>query len=390
MPTHNGDYNSAGRALWCGYWGYSWRGRHGFGVVRMTLRIPSPDLAAALKGAAAIVETKNMLPILAMVKLEASDLGHLNVTTSNLDVEYFQSLSADVETGFSCCVDAKRFSAMASAASGDLSLSLSGNILTVKSGRSRWAVPAVPADDFPAMPVAGLCKPMALSPAVLVKRLLWAASTEMTRAYLSGIFMSQHEAKAHFVASNGYVMPAVQTSTKWPKGAPDIILAPGFLKALPDETGTLEWDEGKARFTAGNITVTGKSIEGQFPDFRRMWPEPCEPYAVDADELLGAVRRVRIASDAQQRKLRIHRQNGSLGIRIEGTSGFEGEATVDADCVEGFEAGLNADYLVGMLSALDAEAVTVEHSSPTTAMLLRPTAQSADMKFEGLVWPLRI
>lgn len=354
----------------------------------MTLRIPSSDLAAALKGAAAIVETKNILPILAMVKMEASD-NLLTLTTSNLDVEYRQSIPCAGDLP-AICVDAKRLAAMAAAASGDLTMALDGSILNIK-GKSRWKVPAIPADDFPTMPVDALGKPMPFAPAAIVRRLLWAADTSPTRAYLSGVYLNNEGGKAHFAATNGYVLPMIQTNAKWPSKAPDVILAAGFLKALPDADGTLEWDESKARFTAGGVTVTGKVIEGNFPDWRRIAAlAPCEPYAVDADDLTGAVRRVRIASDAQQRKLRIVRRDGVLSIRIEGTSGFEGEEEVVADCTDGFECGVNADYLVGMLQALDTDAVTVEHSDPGAAMLLRPTAQSPDVTFQGLVWPLRI
>lgn len=350
------------------------------------ITIPATELAKALSAAASIVETKNMLPILAMVRLSC-DNDALEITTSNLDVEFRQTIPCNVKTPFQCAVDAKRLAAMASAASGDMALALDGHILSVKA-KSRWKVPAIPVDDFPLMPASDLCKPMAFNPGPLVKRLLWAASTEMTRAYLSGVFMNAGTGvKAHFVASNGYVMPMIQSDTKWPSKAPDVILAPGFLKACPDVAGTLEWDDKKARFTSEGVTVTGKMLEGTFPDYRRIIPAPCEPYAVDADALMGAVRRVRIASDAQQRKLRLTRLAGELAVRIEGTSGFEGEETVDADCSEGFEAGVNADYLIGMLQALGAEAVMVEQADPGSTMVIRPTSGDGMV---GLVWPLRI
>lgn len=355
----------------------------------MTLTISAQTLAAALKGAAAIVETKNTLPILAMVRLSAFG-GKLEIITTNLDVEYRQTLEADISSDFACCVDAKRLAAMASAANANISMTLEKDILTVKSGRSRWAAPALPVNDFFVMPDDTLSKPMAFSPASIIKRLLWAADTNPSRAYLSGVFLNNECGKAHLVSSNGYVMPMVQLATKWPAKAPNIILAGGFLKALPDETGTLEWDDRKARFKAGDITVVGKVIDGTFPEWQRVIPEPCEPYAVDADDLLGAVRRVRIASDAQQRKLRITRKDGLLAVRIEGTSGFEGEEEVTADCADGFECGVNADYLVGMLQALDTDAVSIEHHGAGMAMLLRPTAQGPEATFQGLVWPLRI
>lgn len=350
----------------------------------MTLTIPHTALASALSAASKVVEAKNMLPILAMARLSAID-GALSITTTNLDVEFHQIIPCQGDLA-PICVDAKRLAAMASSASKDITMSLEGSILTVKSGRSRWAAPTLVADDFPVMPVDDLCKPMAFDPGPLVKRLLWAAETSPTRPYLSGVYMD----RGNLVATNGYVMPIIRGAVKPPKGAPSVILAAGFLKACPDVAGTLEWDAAKARFTAGGVTVTGKMIEGNFPDWERIIPEPCEPYAVGADELIDAIKRVRIASDEQQRKLRVTRGDGVLSVRIEGTSGFEGQEDVEADCSAGFEMGVNADFLVGMLTALDAEAVTIEQSAPNTTMVIRPTVQPAGQTVMGLVWPLRI
>ena len=355
----------------------------------MTLTISATTLAAALKGAAAIVETKNTLPILAMVRLSASG-GKIEIITTNLDVEYRQTLEADISSDFACCVDAKRLAAMASAANANISMTLDKDILTVKSGRSRWAAPALPVDEFPVMPDATFCKPMIFMPSPIIRRLLWAADTNSARVYLSGIFLNNEGGKVHLVSSNGYVMPMIHLATKWPAKAPNIILAGGFLKALPDETGTLEWDDRKARFKAGDITVVGKVIDGNFPEWQRVIPEPCEPYAVDADDLLGAARRTQIASDAQVRNLRLTRKTGLLSVRIEGTSGFEGEEEVPADCDDGFECGVNASFLINMLQALDTDAVSIEHHGADKAMLLRPTAQGPEATFQGLVWPLRI
>lgn len=349
------------------------------------ITLPAQTLAAALKSAAQIVETKNTLPLLGMVKFDGT-----TITTSNLDIQYTATLDATGE--LAACVDAKRLAAWASAASGSVTLTLSGHILTAKAGRSRMALPALPIDDFPMMPVDGLGKAMAITFGEVTKRTLWAASTAPSQAYLSGVFMCSEQGKARFVATDGYKMPIVTTTAKWPKGAPDVILPPELAKVLAEAgPGSLEWSDRLCRFTAGAVTITGKMLDGKFIDHRSQLTKVAgEPYAVDAGELVDAVRRVRIASDAQQRRLRLTRRNGALGVRIEGTSGAEGDDEIDADCTEGFEAGFNADFLVGMLQAADTDAVSIEQDAPGTMMRISPVAQGADMRFEGLLWPLRI
>ena len=356
----------------------------------MTLTISPSALSSALKAAEKIVESRNVLPILSCVMFSGN-----TITTTNLDIEYRQTLEADGE--LECCVDAKRLSAWASAASKDITLTLDGHILTAKSGRSRLALPALPVADFPIMPEVDMGKGMAIDLAPIAKRALWAASTHPSQAYLSGVFMCVEPSpgtsgKARFAATDGYKMPIITTAAKWPKGNPEVILPASLCKIMGDAGhGILEWDTNKARFTAGDTVITGKIIEGSFPDHRIQLAKVAgDPYAVDAGEFIEAVRRVRIASDAQQRKLRLTRKDGALSIRIEGTSGFEGEDEIEADCTDGFEAGFNADFLVGMLQAADTDTVTIEQDAPGSMMRICPVAQGADLKFEGLLWPLRI
>jgi len=58
--------------------------------------------------------------------------------------------------------------------------------------------------------------------------------------------------------------------------------------------------------------------------------------------------------------------------------------------VEGFETGVFADELSRMLTAAWCETVSIEQSDPAGIMTFRPTVQSGDVKFTGLIMPIRI
>ena len=131
-------------------------------------------------------------------------------------------------------------------------------------------------------------------------------------------------------------------------------------------------------------------IDGSFPDYRRIYPAPCEPIAVNGNELRDAIKRVRIASGSKERKLRIKRNDKSLYIRIEGNSGFEGEEELTADCEEGFEIGVNSDLLSQMLAAIDSDGVAIENKDNASVLLFRPVSQSSDTTFTGLLMTMRI
>lgn len=349
----------------------------------MTTTIPAATLSAALSQAAKIVETRNTLPILACVRIGGGE-----VVTTNLDIEYRQAVP---ELDFApIAVDAKRLLAMAQAASGEVKLTPEASALKVQSGRSRWTLPTLPADDFPTLPATGLSKPMPVPDlTAIIRRTIWAASQEATRYYLQGVFLNNESGKARFVATGGAVLACAESDVKWPKGAPDVIVPRGFCAALPDEAGSLAWNDRLIQWTAPGVTITAKLIEGTFPDYRRIFPAPNEPIAIDTAEFLATVRGVRLASDAKERKLRITRQAGALGLRIEGTSGFQGEADIACDGSEGFENCVNADFLVSALTAIEAETVAMEQSEPQAIMSFRAVASDPGINFTALVLPMR-
>ncbi len=344
------------------------------------------------------MEAKNTLPILTMARLTATS-DRLTITTSNLDIEYRQVIAATSTADMDFCVDAKRLLAMAGAAKGAMTFEPSDNqVVAIKAGRSRWSAPSLPAGDYPSMPVDKLCPAMKVAGeeiADIIKRTVWAAPDEMAKASLGGVFLNDEGGHARYVATDANALASIETETAWPKDAPNVIVPIALCNVIAnasDDAGevALAWDERKLRFEAGDVTITGKMIDGNFPDYRRIFPEPCEPYAVDAGDLRDGVRRVRIASDAKTRRLRIERKKGALHIRIEGTSGFEGSEEIPADCENGFETAVNADLLVSMLAAVDCETVTVEQEDALKIMVLRPVSQPKGVSFTGLIMPMRI
>lgn len=354
----------------------------------MTLKVNANILANAMKAAKKIVENRNTIPILSCVKLVA-EKDTLTITTTNLDIEYVAVVEAFVKEPFAACMDAKRLSSMAAAAKGDMSMSLEKGILTIKAGRSRWAAPALPADGFPSMAADNMGDGLQVNLESIVRRVGHAASTEGTRYYLNGIFLNNEDGKARYVATDGARLASYQSADAWPEGAPDVIMPTGLCAVLADSgDGALSWDERKVRFVreGGNVTITGKTIDGSYPDYRRVIPSVHSVFQFDSEDALGAIKRVRIASDAKQRKLRIKPTGEGLELRIDGTSGFEGCEEIEAQCDGEHESAVNVDYLANMLDACGEGAVRVSQESANSPFRFDPID---DTSFVGVVMPMR-
>jgi len=95
-------------------------------------------------------ETKNTIPILATVKLDAGD-GILKLTATNLDVTAQSQVPIlDVSGAGAICVDLRRLSGLVKNISeGEVSLAVEPGKLQVKAGRSKFSLAGWEVDKFP-------------------------------------------------------------------------------------------------------------------------------------------------------------------------------------------------------------------------------------------------
>ena len=152
----------------------------------MKLAIGKSDFARVLGNVGRVVESRNTIPILSNVRLIA-DGGKLQVTATDLDIVATDLADADISAPGSVCVDAKLLSTIVGKVQGDVSLTLDKGSLIVKSGRSRFTLSTLPAEDFPDFPPSTYDAEFEIDLASAFAPCVHAISTEDTRYYLQGI-----------------------------------------------------------------------------------------------------------------------------------------------------------------------------------------------------------
>lgn len=346
------------------------------------ITVETAALAAAMKHAANVVESRNTIPILFNVRLIA-DGDTLELTSTNLDIEFRQRLPLVDGGALSITVDARRLSAIAGAfdKGSQTRLEMDEKRLVVKSGRSRFLLPTLPVDDFPVMPYDASTPALEIDGTVLAKaiaRVEHAISTEETRYYLNGVFFNAENDKLRFAATDGKRAMVLDLDAAWPKAAPEVIVPAKLartLRGLVDEAGpvTLQWDIRKFRCEIGNITVTGKTIDGTFPDYRRILPKPGDaPMDVDPEALRAALRRVDlIASGIKDRCMIFETGEDVLNITARANEGDEVGEQVPATCQPGTRIGFNTAFLAATLEAIGGDTVEIHTTGPKDPVLFR-------------------
>ncbi|MGG7534645.1 DNA polymerase III subunit beta [Rhizobium sp. 12,4] len=328
----------------------------------MKLTIVRSELARVLTNVGRVVESKNTIPILGNVKLSAVP-GQLRITGTDLDIVAADVAPADVEQDGDICVDAKLLADIAKKAGGDIAISLEGDRLIVKSGRSVFKLATLAAADFPDLKDGKYDASFDVDLAALFAPTAFAISTEETRYYLNGIFLHLHEDGDQYlraVATDGHRLSRHQVAYPGEDAFKGVIVPRKTVGLVPKGKVTVSVGDSKIQITAGDFVITSKLIDGTFPDYERVIPRANESRViVDRDAFMKAADRVATVSSERGRAVKLSIAPGSIGFTV---SNADAAATDEIEAEysgEPIDIGFNAAYLRDLFSVLQSGPVTI-------------------------------
>lgn len=349
----------------------------------MRVSIDRSQLAHALATVNRAIESRNTIPILANVLLAVED-GKLRLTGTDLDVEITTSLPVlDCQPG-SITVPGKMLADIAKRATGDITLELdaasAGGRLAVASGRSRYKLDVLPAEDFPSFSAGKFDTTLELDLAALVAPCVHCISTDETRYYLAGVYLHAVEERLVAVATDGHrLMRNVGPTGDFDYG---VILPRKLVGLLPKGAVTVELSQNKVRVTSGSTVITSKLIDGTFPDYVRVIPTGnSNVLTVDRQALVKAVERVAAVADDKSRAVKFA-VGDVLRLMLVDKASDEVEATFEG---EPLEIGFNARYVNDMLGALDEANVRFALGDAGS-----PAVVKGEGEWTGVLMPLRV
>ena len=175
----------------------------------MKLTAPREALLKPLQAVIGVVERRQTMPILANVLLVAKD-GEVAITATDLEVELVATTDAQVETPGEVTVPGRKLLDICRALPDDaeVSVALSGDKLSVKSGRSKFSLTTLPAAEFPTVEDINAAESVELSQALLGKLLdktHFAMAQQDVRYYLNGLLLETGKNVLRSVATDATV-----------------------------------------------------------------------------------------------------------------------------------------------------------------------------------------
>lgn len=350
----------------------------------MNITVNRTDLTKALSSVGKVIEHRQTIPILANVLLSAADC-RLTVVGNDLDIEIASSIACDGGGG-ETTVDARRLADISKRIAGDtVNLAIKDDKLVIKDERSRFALPTLPAVDYPRLDSGVFDVVFPLDFAELVTPVKFAISNEQTRIYLNGVHLhSTDDNGIRAVATDGHRL-AYNFAPNVP-AIPPVIVPAKTISAVPGGVVEIGLSRNKVRFSTADTVVVSKLIDGTFPDYERVIPKSNDKtVTVDRKDFADAVARASTVSSERVRAARFSFGGDNITIDMRTDDGEAHEdvpAEYDGDPVE---IGFNTSYINDVLSAMRGESIRVAVADAGTPAIFR-----GDGNAIALCMPMRV
>lgn len=303
------------------------------------------ELSKALRIVGAAVQSRNTIPVLSCVLLEAAG-DQVTVTATDLTMRVSAQVPASVIEGGSALVEASVARGLVRA--GHAAFELDGDALVFRGASSSARLTTQPVEDFPIAGKDSGFEPIKSSIEDVLECMKF-ASDEEARYYLRGVCIDAD----HCVGTDGHRILAIEGGG----GSRQII--PKDAAALLSQMKDAQVSLSNHAWRAENDTVvaTGQLIDGNFPDWQRIMPAIDATATMQADELASAASAIAPVFSEKVRAMGIQVQDGRISLSAQGGFG-KGEATAPASG-DMDRVGINGKYLESACAAFSGQEVSL-------------------------------
>ncbi|MBJ6985241.1 DNA polymerase III subunit beta [Luteimonas sp. MC1750] len=347
-----------------------------------------------------VVERRQTLPVLANLLALVKD-GQLSLTGTDLEVEMVARCAVDDAQDGEVTIPARKlFDIVRALPDGSkVTVSQSGDRITVQAGRSRFTLASLPANDFPSIDEVEATERVEVPEAALkelIERTAFAMAQQDVRYYLNGLLFDLGEHRLRCVATDGHRLALCEAALEGGAHAKRQIIVPRkgvteLQRLLEGGDRVLELEMGRnhIRVKRDDVTFTSKLIDGRFPDYEAVIPIGADrEVKVDREVLRAALQRAAILSNEKYRGVRIEVSPGQLKISAHNPEQEEAQEEIEADTpVDGLAVGFNVNYLLDALGALRDETVVLALRDANSSALVR---EAANERSRHVVMPLRL
>jgi len=353
-------------------------------------------LASALGVVSRAVSSRGAVQVLGGILLQAED-GRLSLAATDMEISIRSSLEGELEGDASVVVPGRLLTDLVRLLPSEtvtLAYEEGEGVLSVTSGSHSSRLNVFSAEDFPRLPPLDVPLQEIDAAALLatIDKVGRAASRDESRPVLTGVLVKFEGEQLIMAATDSYRLAVKETALT--ASGPDLeaIIPARALQELSRLIGSAESvelgvHENHIIFSSGDVWLTSRRIDGQFPNYKQLLPESFEiEIATPRAALLEVVRRAGLMAQ-RNAPLRLRFADGELTVSAQTQDVGEATESLPVEYAgEELEIGFNPDFLRDGLEAIGTDTVQLKLINR-----LRPGLLAApDESFWYLIMPIRL
>ncbi|MES9854534.1 MAG: DNA polymerase III subunit beta [Candidatus Thiodiazotropha sp. L084R] len=358
------------------------------------------NLLAPLQKIAGVVERRQTLPILANILVNANN-GQLNLTATDLEVELKTQTDAECDGDADFTIPARKLLDICKALpeSAPVTLDISDDKVKLQSGRSRFSLSVLPAQDYPVIEPTPSSTVFSIKESVLnvlIENTQFAMAQQDVRYYLNGMLLELTAGDIRTVATDGHRLAMSQSLKTIDEKTNLQVILP--RKAVIELSRLLSDSEEEIKVELSNSYIkvlfektvfTSKLIDGRFPEYQRVMPSGSnKEVEAEKSSIKQSLTRASILSNEKYRGIRFHLKPNLLELQAHNPEQEESEEELEVTYEgEELKIGFNVGYLLDAISAIKEETIIIELKDTNSSALIYGK-NNQDSKY--VVMPMRI
>ncbi len=355
------------------------------------------NLVEAINTVQKAVSLRSTMPILDGILLEVTD--NIKLTGYDMETGIEYNLPAEIYKTGNVVINSRLFGNIVRRLPEEaISFELKeGNIINIESGSSSFQLRALPAEDYPKIPIVEEAKKMTLPQGILKEMILqssFAASIDESRPILNGINVIAEKKSLSMVAIDGFRLALRKEEIEGELTDTQFIVPARTLnevaRVLDDGLVELSISHNHILFDMGSVLVVSRLIQGEFMDYNSILPRNQESsMTITTKSLLDAFERASLVIRTEDRRFSVTLQTNNdevLSISAKTDIGSSHEELNIAMSGKLFDIDFNPKYFVEALKVITDEEILITFNGSLGPCVINPVEGDS---FSYLVLPLR-
>ena len=369
----------------------------------MKLTVDREKILPALNLVSGVVERSQTLPMLANLYFDL-DGDALKVVGTDMEMEISETVTEVKGDKGAFTVSMQKFLDIVRMLpeNAAISIKVEKGKAAITSGRSRYMLRTLPADEFPRVVAENWeerLKINQLALKALLDKTAFAMAVQDVRYYLNGILFELSEKQFRAIATDGHRLAQSDMDIDLKSSDTRELIVPRkavveisrFIGGDEEDELTIEMNQNHLKLSKNNTVLITKLIDGKFPEFKGVLEKELDiVISVDRVAFIDALNRVAVltASNNRLRGIKVNLEKNVM--RVSATNQEQEEAVEDVDIEysgEPIESGYNVVYLTDVARAGQGDTLELHLQGSDGICVAK---QPGDERTIWLVMPMRI